>query len=63
MIDIKKLMNLSKDAQYDIIKCKVEVAREALELAKDQPEEVKDVLRAYVKDAETTLEKASWSMR
>lgn len=63
MIDAKRLANLSKEAQLDIIKCKVAVARRALELAKDEAPEVRQVLSEYVAEAESLLEKASWSLR
>lgn len=63
MIDVKKLMGMSKENQLDIIRCKVEVARRALELAKNEPEEVQQVMREYLIEAEKVLEKASWSLR
>lgn len=63
MIDVKKLMNMNKEAQLDIIKCKVAVARRALELAKNEAPEVQQVLSEYVAEAESVLEKASWSLR
>lgn len=63
MIDIKKLVGLSKEDQLDLIRCKVEVARRALELSKDQSDEVQQVLKEYLAHAEQTLEKASWSLK
>ena len=63
MIDMKKIMNLTKEQQLDIIKCKVEVARKAYTLAADSPEEVKESMRKYLKEAEDLLEKASWGLK
>jgi hypothetical protein len=63
VIDTKQLGKLSAEAQYDIIKARTSVARRALELAKDEPEEVKSALREFAAHAEEQLEQASWRLR
>lgn len=63
MINQKTLTSLTPERQYDIIQCKVAVARKALELAKDEDPKVIQVLREYVIEAEELLEKAAWSLR
>lgn len=63
MIDTKKLMHLTRDQQLDIIKCKVAVARRALELSKGENPEVIELMQQYVVEAETVLEKAMWSLK
>ena len=62
MLDSKKLSQLSKLQQLDLIKCKVEVARLAYARAKDESQEVRDILFNYKQEVEEVLEKAAWAL-
>jgi hypothetical protein len=62
MLDTKKLSQLSKEAQLDLIKCKTEVARTAYAMSKSESQEVQDVFLSYKNYCEEMLEKAIWSL-
>ena len=62
MIDLKKIAGLTKEKQISILRSKVSIAKEALEQAKNEKEQVQQILSIYVKECEKMLEKAMWSL-
>jgi hypothetical protein len=62
MIDVKKIASMTKDQQLGLLRSKVVIAKEALDQAKEDSEQVQQILSEYVKECEKMLEKAMWSL-
>jgi hypothetical protein len=63
MLDTKKLSQLSKEQQLDLIKCKLEVARLSYTKSLQESAEVQEVFLSYKKYCEEMMEKAMWSLK